>query len=72
MWTTLITALIPTFLRGIEYFIEAKVQSKEARQAYLDFINTLEPHLKNSARMRQSYDRQKARLDEMVRNADSN
>ena len=70
MWMTILTSVLPLALKMIGYFIEKKIakgeMEKEARKAYLDFLNKIEPSLQDSARLRKSAQSQMDRLKEQL------
>lgn len=68
---TIITTVLPFALKIIGYFVDKKIKegklTEEARKSYMSFLESIEPSLKDSARLRKSAQSQMDRLKEQLK-----
>jgi len=67
MLTSLIQALLPLVVRIVTYFLDKSKVEYEARQKWLEFIESLEDSTDTPTRLRKSYAKQKERLNAILK-----
>lgn len=67
-----ITTVLPFLLKMIAFFVDKKIKegklTEEARKSYLNFLQSIEPGLGDSAKLRKSAQSQMDRLKEQLKN----
>ncbi len=68
---SIIMTVLPFALKMIGYFVDKKIKegklTAEARKSYMNFLESIEPALKDSARLRKSAQSQMDRLKEQLK-----
>ena len=65
MWLTIISTILPTIVSLLTKWISASDASKETKKKYLEFVYTMQQDVLAPKRLRDSFEAQSKRLDEM-------
>ena len=69
---SIVIKALPFLLKIIGFFVDKKIKegklTEDARRSYIAFLESIEPALKDSARLRKSAQSQMGRLKEQLKN----
>jgi len=68
---TLIAALLPSVIKIISWLLYRSNASEETKKKYLEFVYAAQQDATSAKKIRDSFDNQKKRLDELERGKDA-
>lgn len=70
MWLSIISTILPTIVSLLTKWISASDASKETKKKYLEFVYAMQQDVFAPKRLRDSFEAQEKRLDEMQKKID--